>query len=148
MAVAWANEDDPQRIADDIVAAHRGAAGWLDAFAAAFDRGRSAQEFAWVLEVWGLNQSQAATLFGVTRQAVSKWLSAGVPTDRVETVADLAAGTDVLVHYLKRERIPAVVRRSADGLGGRSLLDVVAAGDTRAVLEACRAMFDFAQAHA
>ena len=43
--------------------------------------------------------------------AVSKWLEQGGPAERVETVADLAAATDLLVRYLQRDRIPAVVRR-------------------------------------
>jgi hypothetical protein len=48
--------------------------------------------------------------------AVSKWLEQGVPAERVETVADLAAATDLLVRYLQRDRIPAVVRRPAPAL--------------------------------
>ena len=37
----------------------------------------------------------------------------------------------------------AVVRRPAPALGGKSLLDLASAGDTTAVLVACRAMFQF-----
>lgn len=139
---------DPQQLADEIVAAHAGESVWLDAFAAALDRRRAGDQLSRVLAAWGLSQSEAARVFGVSRQAVAKWVARGVPRDRVETVTDLAAATDVLVHYLKRDRIPAVVRRSAPALGGRSLLDLVAQGDGRAALAACREMFMFADAHA
>jgi hypothetical protein len=48
---------------------------------------------------------------------------------------------------VKRERIPAVVRRPAPALDNRSLLDLVAAGDSRGALVACREMFAFDRAH-
>jgi len=120
---------------------------WLDAFAHAFDEAREAGALQRFLQVWGLSQSEAARLFGVSRQAVSKWLVSGVPSDRVEALADLSATTDVLVRHLKRERIPAVVRRAAPALDGESLLDRVAAGRYREVLLACRQMFDFRRVH-
>jgi hypothetical protein len=85
-------------------------------------------------------------LFGVSRQAVSKWIDTGVPVERSETVADLAAATDLLVHYLKRDRIPAVVRRPIARMSDRSLLDLLAAGESRVVLSACRDMFAFERA--
>ena len=61
-------------------------------------------------------------------------------------VAELTAATDLLVRYLKLDRVPATVRRKAQRLGGASLVDLVAAGDGQGVLEACRAMFDFSAA--
>lgn len=137
---------DPKQAAE-VLGRARGAA-WLDDFAEHLDRVRSADALGRVLQVWGLNQSDAARLFDVSRQAVSKWLAHGVPAERVETVADLSAATDVLVRHLKRERIPAVVRRPAAALGGRSLLELLEAGDARGVLETCRAMFAFGDAHA
>jgi hypothetical protein len=66
----------------------------------------------------------------------------------VEAVSDLAAATDLLVRYLKRDRIPAVVRRRSALLDGRSLLELAAAGRTRDLLRACRDMFRFGDAHA
>jgi hypothetical protein len=57
-------------------------------------------------------------------------------------VADLAAATDLLDRYVKRERIAAVVRREAPALDGRSLLDLAEGGDTEAVLARTREMFD------
>ena len=139
---------DPLEVAEKILEAHREETDWLDEFSDALDRRRAGRSLERILQVWGLNQSEAASLFGVTRQAVSKWLARGVPSERVQAIADLAAATDLLVRHVKRERIPAVVRRSAAALDGQSLVELLAASRTRDVLEACRSMFDFERAQA
>ena len=139
---------DPLEVAEKILEAHPGESDWLDEFAEALDRRRAGRSLQRILEVWGLNQSEAARLFGVTRQAMSKWLDRGIPSERVQAIGDLAAATDLLVRHLKRDRIPAVVRRPAAALGGRSLVDFPADFRAREVLDACRSMFDFEKAHA
>ncbi|MEM7091803.1 MAG: helix-turn-helix transcriptional regulator [Actinomycetota bacterium] len=114
---------------------------WLDAFlerAASLRRGRSLGE---VLDTWGLSQAEFASLVGISRQAVAKWLTR-LPSDREVMVANLAAATDVLVHYVRRERIPAVVRRQAPGLENRSLVDLIAGDETAQLLRVTRQMFD------
>ena len=136
----------PREAAEKLAVAHRGQRGWLDAFAEQLDHYRAGQSLARTLSVWDVSQSQAARLFGVSRQAVSKWIEGGVPAERTEAVADLAAATDLLVHYLKRERVPAVVRRAAAAIGNQSFLDLWAVGRTTVLLETCRAMFSFEQA--
>lgn len=136
---------DPKAAARRLIEAQSGD-DWLDEFAAQLDRQRNADTLARILAVWDLNQSDAARIFDVSRQAISKWMNQGVPPDRAEAVATLAAATDLLVTYLKRERIPAVVRRSARALGDRSLLALVEGRDFRAALEACRDMFAFGEA--
>jgi predicted DNA-binding protein (UPF0251 family) len=93
-------------------------------------------------QLWGLSNAEAARLFGVSRQAFSKWLQAGIPSDRATAVADLAAATDVLDRRIKRERIPAVVRRPASLLGGRSLYDVACEGRHEEVRRAVSEMLD------
>jgi predicted XRE-type DNA-binding protein len=139
---------DPLEVAEKILEAHPGESDWLDEFAEALDRRRAERALERILQVWGLNQSEAAHLFGVTRQAMSKWLERGIPSERVQAIGDLAAATDLLVRHVRRDRIPAVVRRPAAALDGQSLVDLVAAFRTREVLEACRSMFDFERAHA
>lgn len=134
--------NNPAAVAEAIITAHAGEVEWLDAFAEALDRQRGGQQLARVLEVWGLSQAEAARVFGVSRQAVGKWLASGPPAERAEAVADLAAATDVLVRHLRRDRIPAVVRRNAPRLGGRSLIDLLGGGNSGDVLASCRAMFD------
>src|SRR5262245_52335992 len=140
--------ESPRALAADILAAHRDDRAWLDAFSEAFDERRNGDVLAHVLKVWALSRTDAGEAFGVTRQAVSKWLATGAPSDRAVAIADLAAATDILVRHLARDRIPAVVRRPAANLGGRSLLDVLATDGARAVLEACEAMFAFERATA
>ena len=100
------------------------------------------------MEVWDLSQAEAARLFGVSRQAIGKWLRQGIPPERARAVSDLAAATDLLVHFLKRDRIPAVVRRPVHALEEASLMDMWARGDTRTLLTTCRDMFQFEHAHA
>jgi DNA-binding transcriptional regulator YdaS (Cro superfamily) len=138
---------DPVTSAARLVARHRDDPHWLDRFVAEIDRHRSSGELVRVLEVWGLSRAELARILGVSRQAVSKWVAVGVPAERATALADLAAATDLLVRYLRRDRIPAVVRRPAPRFGGYSLVQL-AADDTRTALEACRAMFDFASVHA
>ena len=138
----------PEEAAEQILAAHGHESAWLDAFAESLDRRRASRSFARTIEVWGLSQAEAARLLGVSRQAIGKWLHQGIPPDRARAISDLAAATDLLVRYLKRDRIPAVVRRPIRVLDGASLMDLLARGDTQGLLSACRAMFRFEQAHA
>ncbi len=138
----------PDEAAGWLVARQSAHDGWLDAFTESLERRRGGRELARILHVWQVSRAEAGRMFGVSRQAVTKWLDDGVPSDRTARVADLAAATDLLTHHLKRERIPAVVRRPAPALGERSLLDLWAAGETSRVLHACREMFAFGDAHA
>lgn len=107
------------------------------------DRQRAATAFRRTMQVWSLSQTEAARLFGVSRQALAKWLRHGPPVHRAGALADLAAATDLLQHYLKRDRIPTVVRRPVPALGGVSLTDLLTRGDTPTLLAACRDMFAF-----
>ena len=59
--------------------------------------------------------------------------------------SDIAKATDLLMHYIRSEKIPDVVRRPAETLGGRSLIDLLSNGDTEALLHACQEMFRFAE---
>jgi predicted transcriptional regulator len=138
---------DPRSAAEQIVAAHKGESAWLDAFTEHLDRHRSGQSLARTLSVWGLSQAETARLLGISRQAVGKWLERGAPAGRIELIGDLAAATDILVHYLKRDRIPAVVRRATPNREGQSLLDLLEQGRSRDLLETCRDMFSFGEAH-
>ena len=133
----------PEEAAEQILAAHGHEGAWLDTFAEILDRRRAGRALERTIEVWGLNQAEAARLFGVSRQAIGKWLNRGIPSNRAEAVSDLAAATDLLVRYLKRDRIPAVVRRPIPALGEASLASLLARGDTRTLLATCREMFRF-----
>lgn len=92
--------------------------------------------------LWGLSNAEAARLFGVNRQAFSKWLASGIPSDRATAVADLAAATDLLDRRIKRERIPAVVRVPAPRLNGQSLYGLACDGRHADVLKGVTDMLD------
>ena len=116
--------------------------GWLRALADDLDRELRTEPLERFLVLWGLSASEAARVFGVSRQALSKWRQSGVPAGRTPALMDISEATDLLDRRVKRERIPAVVRRSAANLGGRSLLDLAYSGRHREVREAVAAMFD------
>lgn len=115
---------------------------WTRQFVDELDRAVRTDPLERFVELWGLSNSAAASVFGVSRQAFSKWLKTGVPVIRADAVGNLAAATDLLDRYVKRERIPAVVRRPAPVLGDSSLLDLASNGETRRVAEAVEQMFD------
>lgn len=139
-------ELDPQDAAARLLAEHDEA--WVAALTDELDRHRSGRRLTRVMRRWDLSRTQLASLFGVSRQAVTKWLTDGVPADRAAQVADLEAITDLLEHYLEHERIPAVVRRRAPRLDGASLLELVAAGRSQDALRWTRQMFAFGDVHA
>ncbi len=116
--------------------------GWARSLVDELDRAVRTEPLERFVELWGLSNAGAARVFGVSRQAFSKWLRNGPPAARAGAVADLGEATDLLDRYVKRERIPAVVRRSAPSLGDVTLLDLASAGDTRTVADSVAAMFD------
>lgn len=137
---------DPVEAANRLIRAQTDQDDWLDAFAEQLDRQRNADALKRILSIWGLSQSDAARVFGVSRQAISKWFDVGVPAERAIVVAELGAATDLLVRHLKRDRVAAVVRRPASRLGNQSLLDCLFAQQHERVLDACRQMFTFGDA--
>lgn len=135
---------DPSTLARDLALAARaaGADDWVRRLTAELERQSERDSLTRWLALWGVSDAEAGRLFGVTRQAVGKWRANGVPQDRLDVLADLAATTDLLAAYLRHDRIPAVVRRPAELLGGRSMLDLVAEGRTAELLVATRRLFD------
>ncbi len=95
-----------------------------------------------LIALWGVSAAEAAGFFGVSRQAFAKWLRVGPPADRAPAVAALEDATELLARHLKRERIPAVVRRHSALTGERSLLQMASAGEHEQILGAVRTMFD------
>ncbi len=131
----------PREMAERLVAEAPNTA-WLRALTDDLDRRLRASEIDRLMKLWALSAGDVARIFAVSRQAISKWQHAGIPAARMPAVADLAIATDLLDRYVKRERIPAVVRRSADMLGGRSLLDLAFEQKHAEVRDAVTEMFD------
>ena len=65
-------------------------------------------------------------MFGVSRQGAKDWLERGVPADRQNKVATVAAITDLLERKLKADRIPGIARRAADAYDGYTILELIA----------------------
>jgi hypothetical protein len=95
-----------------------------------------------LMATWDLSAAATGRIFGVSRQAVAKWRGSGVPDDRAVALADLMAATDILERYVRRDRIPAVVRRPAALLDGRTLLELAEAGRIAEVRRGVATMLD------
>ncbi|HXV71585.1 MAG TPA: hypothetical protein VEB69_09305 [Acidimicrobiia bacterium] len=131
---------DPGALARDLV--ESADVGWLRDLIDALDREVRVAPLHRLLSLWDLSNAAAARLFGVSRQAFSKWLADGPPAGRVDDVASVDNITELLDRYVKRERIPAVVRRPAESLGGVSILETLESGDFRAAAEMVGRTFD------
>jgi len=115
---------------------------WLRQLVDALDREVRTEPLQRLLTLWDLSNAAAARLFGVSRQAFSKWLSQGPPADRADDISRVAAISEMLDRYVKRERIAAVVRRPAAVFGHRSLIDALEAGEYREAAARVGEMFD------
>ena len=131
----------PHDLAEQIIA-RAPSREWLRAFTDDLDREIRRDPLERLLALWDLSASQAALAFSVSRQALSKWRRSGVPADRIPALMDLSEATDLLDRQVRRERIPAVVRRPAETLGGQSLLDLALEGRHAEVRDAVAAVFD------
>lgn len=115
---------------------------WLRELVDALDREVRIGPLERLLTLWDLSNAGAARLFGVSRQAFAKWLRSGPPAERVDDVTAVEDITALLDRYVKRERIPAVVRRPADLFEGNSLIEILEGGDYERAVEVTRAAFD------
>lgn len=98
-----------------------------------------------VVRRWDISVAQLGTMFGVSRQAAAKWLADGPPAARHPQIAFLDESTEILNRWIKRERIPAVVRRPVDAFGGRSRLDVALDGSFEMLRNEIVDTFDLAR---
>ena len=117
-------------------------ADWIRELVDALDREIRRRPLERVISLWDLSNAAAARLFGVSRQAFSKWLAKGPPGERANDVARVEAITDLLDRYVKRERIRAVVRRPAAVLDDRSIIETLEQGQYETAAAAVAAMFD------
>ncbi len=131
----------PHDLAEQIIA-QAPSREWLRTLTDDLDRELRTDPLERFLTLWDLSASEAAKAFSVSRQALSKWRQSGLPADRVPTLMDLSEATDLLDRRVKRERIPAVVRRPAANLCGQSLLDLALEGRHAEVRDAVTATFD------
>jgi hypothetical protein len=115
---------------------------WLRHLVDALDRRVRTEPLNRLTTLWDLSNAAAARIFGVSRQAFSKWLASGPPADRADDVAAVDDITGLLDRYVKRERIPAVVRRPSQRFGDKSIIERLEAGDYKATAALVRDTFD------
>jgi hypothetical protein len=115
---------------------------WLRELVDALDREVRIEPLERLTTLWDLSNAAAARIFGVSRQAFAKWLASGPPADRVDDVVAVDNITNILDRYVRRERIPAVVRRPAANVGGRSILELLEAGDYDVAQDLVSTAFD------
>jgi len=115
---------------------------WARSFLRAFESQLRVGPLERLMSTWDLSASATARIFGVSRQAVAKWRLGSVPEERLVVLADLSAATDILERHVRRDRIPAVVRRQAPLLGGVSLLELAESGESGQVRARVSELFD------
>lgn len=130
----------PQDLARELISAAD--PDWLRDLVDALDREIRTDPLRRLNTLWNMSNAGAARLFGISRQAYSKWLASGPPADRADDVIAVDNVTDLLDRYVKRERIPAVVRRPAPRLGDRSIIECLEDGDYGLAEQRVREMFD------
>lgn len=130
----------PEQLANELI--DSADADWLRELVDALDRRVRTEPLRRLTTLWDLSNAAAARIFGVSRQAFSKWLATGPPADRIDDVTAVDDITTLLDRYVKRERIPAVVRRVSPRLGESSIVERLEAGDYEETAEAVRSMFD------
>jgi hypothetical protein len=97
-----------------------------------------------LMEIFGLDQTETARLFGVARQALDHWRRHGVPAERQAKLATTLAIAELLSRHLRPGVVPGVVRTPAPAFGGRTMLQRIAASEHDTLLEEVRASFDWA----
>lgn len=115
---------------------------WLRDLVDALDREVRVGPLQRLTSLWDLSNAGAARIFGISRQAFAKWLASGPPAERADDVSAVDNITTLLDRYVKRERIPAVVRRQAPAYGDKSILERLEGGDYAETAELVRTTFD------
>jgi hypothetical protein len=131
-----------ESVANEVVLRTGGDAALLRRIVDRLDHQLNASPLQRTVRLWDISATQLGEMFGISRQAASKWLADGAPAGRRDQVALLGQATDLLDQWVKRERIPAVVRRPVEQLDGRSRLEVALAGEFESLRDELADTFD------
>ncbi len=96
-----------------------------------------------IADTFALSDAELGKLFGVSQQTASQWLASGFPAAQQAEAAAVLEIARLLDHYLQAGRIGAIARRPAAAYGGRSMHEMIEAGEHEALLAGVRASFDF-----
>jgi hypothetical protein len=96
------------------------------------------------MELFELDKTELATLFGVRRQAVEQWERRGVPAERRGKLAAMVAVGELLARRLRPGLLPGVARRKAPAYQGLTMLEMIRRDRHDDLLEDVRKSFDWA----
>lgn len=96
------------------------------------------------MELFELDKTELARLFGVRRQAVEQWERRGVPAERRAKLATMVAIGELLARRLRPGLLPGVARRPAAAYQGLTMLDMIEQDRHDELLEDVRRSFDWA----
>ena len=96
------------------------------------------------MELFELDKTELAALFGVRRQAVEQWERRGVPAERRAKLATIVAVGELLARKLRPGLLSGVARRPAPAYQGRTILGMIERDRHDELLEDVRKSFDWA----
>ncbi|GAC1414743.1 MAG: hypothetical protein NVSMB64_24990 [Candidatus Velthaea sp.] len=73
-----------------------------------------------------MSETELAALFGVSRPAIAKWRTRGVPPERSADVDRVRELSGYFTKKFVRVRVPQIVRTPGRGLAGKTVLAVLA----------------------
>jgi len=97
----------------------------------------------WIADSFALSDEEVGELFGVSQQAAAGWLANGFPAAQQTKAAVVLEVARLLDHNILADRIGAIVRRPAEAYGGRTMLQMIAAGEHEDLLDRVRGSLDF-----
>jgi hypothetical protein len=96
------------------------------------------------MELFELDRTELAAIFGVRRQAVEQWERRGVPAARRGKLATMVAIGELLTRRLRPSLLPGVARRAAPAYQGLTMLEMIRRDRHDDLLEDVRRSFDWA----
>jgi hypothetical protein len=96
-----------------------------------------------IQSIFALDEAQLASLFGVDSETIAQWRTQDIPVDRRVAVQDVHELAQLYARKFRPERIGDIVRTPARGLGGKSVLDVIATSGTEPVFHHLHELFSY-----
>ena len=96
-----------------------------------------------IRETLDLTMAELARIFGEKREVVEQWSEQGAPPGRRAEIDRVLEVSRYLSDMLRPERIPAAIRRPAERLNGKSMLDVLQEDGPSVLLAHLRAILSY-----
>ncbi len=137
----------PRALVDLLTTEYEQDQSWVESVSEILNERLPVLSLSRILRVWHFSEREMEDILDVDEGAVDEWQQETIPNSMAQSISELAAATDLLIHHIKRDRIAAVVRRPIRCLDGQSLVALLSEEGTGSVLRACRDMFDFNSAN-